>query len=324
MKADFGKHSNNFNKLINCQLNLNLFQNGYQYITFLLPAIILSPRILSGELEIGSFVKAGTAFRAILIALTLIIQQFEQFTNFAAGIDRLDDLERSIDEHKNLDSQKVKISFHEDSSLAINNLTLYTPNYQTTLVENLSLTVSARESLLIVGESGVGKSSIVRAIAGLWKSGQGGVTTPNEQDILFLPQKPYMTIGSLRQQLLYPEPNQEFSDEHLLEVLKQVNLQLVGDKIESLDTHKDWSKVLSLGEQQRLAFARLLLRKPTYGILDEATSSLDVENEELLYQKLEENSIAFVSVAHRSTLRKYHQKILEIQKDHSWSLKENN
>ena len=319
IQSRFGLVLANFNRLVNWQLRLNLFQNSYQYITFLLPAIILAPRILSGELEVGAFARAGAAFRSILLALTLIVTQFEELSNFAAGINRLENYAKFARTVHKIPPEASIIDFRENNFLSISNLTLYTPDYQTKIIQDLSLTVNLGESLLIVGSSGVGKSSLLRAIAGLWYSGDGSIVLPPQDEILFLPQRPYIILGSLREQLLYPK-QQEISDQQLLQILETVNLPLIGNKIASLDTTVEFNKILSMGEQQRLAFARLLLTKPNYAILDEATSSLDVKNEKLLYNQLQQSNITYISVGHRSTLVDYHDSVLRINNDRSYNL----
>ncbi len=156
-----------------------------------------------------------------------------------------------------------------------------------------------------MGASGCGKSSLLRAIAGLWNSGTGAIYRPKLAEMLFLPQRPYMILGTLRRQLLYPNGNLNLRDEELEAVLQQVNLPDLADRFGGLDVEKDWADVLSLGEQQRVAFARILINQPNYAILDETTSALDVKNEEGLYRHLQQKSTTFISVGPSS----YSQKI---------------
>ena len=172
-----------------------------------------------------------------------------------------------------------------------------------------------------MGASGCGKSSLLRAIAGLWNSGTGAIYRPSLSQIFFLPQKPYMILGTLRSQLAYPHDDLDIPEPELINALKEVNLPNLIERSGGLDVEKDWDEVLSLGEQQRLAFARILINKPRYVILDEATSALDIQNEASLYQHLIENQITFVSVGHRPTLLNYHHYVLEIKENEQWNLK---
>jgi len=163
-------------------------------------------------------------------------------------------------------------------------------------------------------------SSLLRAIAGLWDSGSGTIVRPDADKILFLPQRPYMVLGSLRDQILYPNTHIEADDQHLKQILAQVNLADLDERFGGFDTERDWADVLSQGEQQRLTFARLLLQKPPYAILDEATSALDSDNEERLYEHLRAIGTTFLSVGHRSTLTHYHQSVLEFSQDKTWNI----
>ena len=312
---------NNFNRLIKWELYLDIFRNSYDFITWALPSIIIGPRVLSGELEIGVITQAATAFSIILGSLTLIVNQLDRLTEFAAGINRLSTFSVAIKSPPEVPEGESTIDTITNSCLGIEHLTLKTPNYQRTLVRDISLEIPSGNGLLIMGPSGSGKSSILRAIAGFWNSGTGAIYRPELNEILFLPQKPYMVLGSLRQQLLYPQTNLDISDIEIQEVLEKVNLAKLAERFGGLDVVENWSQVLSVGEQQRVAFARLFLTKPNYVILDEATSALDVPTEEILYQQLQETSITFISVGHRPTLKNYHQQLLEITANESWKLK---
>lgn len=317
----FNEIFKNLSKLIRVQLNLNLFQFGYSFLTVVLPSAIIAERVISGELEVGRAVQAAGAFAAILTALTVIVDNFDNLSKFAAGIRRLDTFRKFLVDSGGASSAKDRvIQFVPGQDLAIEKLTLRTPNHERTLLMNLSLTISPGNGLLIVGPSGCGKSSLLRAIAGLWHSGSGRIIGPDSREMLFLPQRPYMVQGSLRNQLLYPNVEKGLSDAELLNVLKLVNLPDIATNFDGLDAELDWGKVLSVGEQQRVAFARVLLIEPRYAILDEATSALDIANEESLYQLLAATSTTLVSVGHRPSILKYHPQVLELTGDRSWKL----
>lgn len=311
----------NFKALLRRTLGLNLFQYAYSFATYIIPSVIMAPRILSGELEVGRVVQAAGAFAAMLGSLTIFVDHFELLSGFAAGIDRLHAFERE------LTPKAARLPGHElqtvvRPSLELEHVTLLTPDGQRTLVTDLCLKVPVGQGLLIVGPSGCGKSSLLRAIAGLWQSGEGVIGRPSLDTLLFLPQRPYMRLGSLREQLLYPKLSRDIAEAELLRVLAQVNLPLLAERCGGFDAELDFGKLLSVGEQQRLAIARVLLSKPAYAILDEATSALDPENERALYELLAASGTTIISVAHRPDLARFHAQVLVLDARAGWSLAE--
>ena len=311
---------NNFNLLIGWQRNVDFFTTGYGYLVVILPSVVVAPLYFAGQIDFGAISQANFAFSQVLGALSIIVTEIERLTAFGAGVNRLSTFTDNLDIGSNGIGEARKIDLIQKSQLSLEHITLQTPKNHKVLIDDLSVIIPPAQGLLIVGASGVGKSSLLRAIAGLWNSGTGRLVRPELQEMMFLPQRPYMLLGSLRHQILYPNTNQEISDGELLAVLKQVNLEELPTRGEGWDTELDWDDVLSLGEQQRLAFARLLLTKPKYAILDEATSALDLKNEEKLYAKLREMEVTFVSVGHRLSLLKYHQNVLELTGDTQWRL----
>ena len=332
VKDRFMEAFDNFKNLIIWQLNLNVFSNAYEFLPFILPAIVVAPGIFAGELEVGKVSEAQGAFIRIFFSLNLIVARFQELTSFGAGIDRLYTFAENIEQssqaeteastESDAEEQKIQPTFtvEEGEGVSLAGLTLMTPNYQRTLITDLSIALSEGEGLLVKGPSGCGKSSLLRAMAGLWNSGQGTIHRPQPGDILFLPQRPYMIVGSLRDQMIYPNMEIEASDEELKAILQQINLPDLDERFGGFDAEEDWSSVLSLGEQQRLTFARLLLNKPQYAILDEATSALDLSNEASLYQQLQHLETTFLSVGHRSTLTNYHERTLKLAADTTWEL----
>ena len=323
VRERFARLYENYTRLLKRTLGLNLFQYLYSFMTYALPSVIIAPRIISGELEVGRAVQAGGAFAAMLGALTVFVDNFEALSAFAAGIERLHTFKRVlIAENHAPDPAKSWIERVPSPQLAIENLTLQTPNHERTLIRDVSLVVPEGQGLVIVGASGGGKSSLLRAVAGLWRAGSGTIRYPDLEHMLFLPQRPYMILGSLRHQLLYPRVDREVGEDELQALLTAVNLPDLAERCGGFEVEVDFAKVLSGGEAQRLAIARVLLSKPRYAVLDEATSALDNDNEARMYEALRALGITLVSVTHHPGVLKYHRHVLTLVGDGRWSVRD--
>ena len=326
--SKFDKVIHNFARLIKKQRSLNLFQRTFSQLTLVLPGVILAEGVLSGQLEVGRAIQAAGAFTAVLGAVGVIVDNFESLSRFVAGIDRLQALSRLVlpetDANPAPGKAHPRIDRRPGEHLALDGLTLHPPQSERVLIKELSLVLKPGDALLITGESGCGKSSLLRAIAGLWQTGSGAIQHPPLEDFFFLPQQPYLQHGTLRSQLIYPSAKSSLSDEQLLGILEQVHLPDLIERVGGLDAVQDWEKMLSVGEQQRLAFARVLVHAPRIVILDEATSALDSGNEASLYARLRETGTTLISIAHRAAVLRHHTHVLQLKGEGAWEVHEAN
>jgi vitamin B12/bleomycin/antimicrobial peptide transport system ATP-binding/permease protein len=341
LQALFAKLFTNATSIIRWSLGMNFCYYANSFLGLVLPTLIIAPRVLSGELEVGRIVQATGAFAAILGALTILLDNLADLSHFAASVSRLETFSHSLSPGPSPRPPKIrkskniaqnggntkrgkpanpKIAIEEGENIEFKGVTLQTPNAERTLVKDLNVSIPRGKGLMIVGASGLGKSSLLRVIAGLWDTGEGTLQRPTPQEMLFLPQHAYMVLGSLRVQLNYPNLNRSASDDELGSVLDLVNLGDLVERCGGMDKNFNFDKILSVGECQRLALARALLTNPPYLLLDEATSALDRENEATLYDKLVATSTTLVSVSHHPALMKYHAQILELRAEGGWKL----
>jgi putative ATP-binding cassette transporter len=310
----------NFNLLIRWQRHLAFVTSSYNNLISLLPYVLLAGTYFAGKMEYGQIVQAASAFGSLHGALSLIVSNFQGVANYACVVNRLATYAEECEAAREADlAGETRIETVQADQVAFHDVTVLTPDRPKTLAAGLSLPALDGQPILLRGRSGAGKISLLRALAGIWREGGGTITRPPLSDAMFLPQRPYMILGTLRDQVCYPHAAGA-SDEKIREVLTQVNLENLPERFGGLDAEMQWADVLSPGEQQRLAFARLLLNHPGYAFLDEATSALDLENEMRLYQLLVDSGIRFLSTGHRPSLLPFHGKVLEIFAAGQWKL----
>src|SRR5581483_7627194 len=316
----FKKVVANFKDLILWKRNLGFFTESYDGVAALVPYWFLAATYASGHLQFGQVVQAAAVFMSLHASLSLIVSNFPSLAEYANVVVRLSEfLEQARAAEASESDGRARIEIAEGPRVGFEHLSVLTPRGDRTLISDLTADASALEPLLIQGPSGTGKTSLMRAIVGIWREGGGRVMRPPLGDVMFLPQRPYMILGTLRDQLTYPRAA-DASDEQLLEILGAVNLANLPQRFGGLDVEMHWADVLSPGEQQRLAFARLLLNHPQYAFLDEATSALDVDSEQLVYRLLNKQRIPFLSSGHRPTLLKFHRNVLKLSPDRTCTL----
>ena len=307
---------------------LGFSQNIYGQIGIIFPVIVAVPRYFSGQITFGAIMQVLRAFGELREALSWFIDNYSTWAELRGSSTRIFNLDKDLNRVDQLHAQSnLHVAVNNVGGVALTHATLARPQKtedgrlsELPQVVDLDWQITQGERWLVTGASGSGKSTILRAVAHLWPFGQGHIDVPSKGKMLFLPQKPYMPIGSLREALSYPDAPERFNDAAYETALEMAQLSHLAGR---LDEHNNWSWLLSGGEQQRLSFARLFLQRPQYVFLDEATSALDEENEKTLYQTM----LAFlpdmtlVSVSHHPQLTQFHHKRLHLEKDGAGSFK---
>ena len=299
--------------IVHRSLKFQGFNLAISQAAVVFPFIVQAPRLLSKQITLGDVMQTAQAFGQVEGALSFFRQSYDEFSKYRAVINRLSGFLDSMDSVEQLPSARIEAS---SGHLSLSALTVSTPA-SAVLVENLNVALPEASALLIRGRSGVGKTTLLRALAGLWPHVEGKVLRPVNAQALFLPQKPYLPLGSLRQALFYPASAED--GERAADVLRQCQLAHL---VSQLDVEGDWARILSLGEQQRLAVGRALLNRPQVLFLDEASSAMDEGLEYAMYQLLRRSlpDAILVSVGHRSSLLEFHTQELELLGAGQWRL----
>jgi putative ATP-binding cassette transporter len=320
LNARFVQILKNWWEIMKCQKRLTWFTSGYSQIAIIFPILVAAPRFFTGAIQLGGLMQIASAFSNVQNALSWFIDNYRPFAEWKSSVDRLTNFYEAIcrTEPKQDEVADLQVNVEERPELSIDNLNLRLPDGRA-LLNNLTMTISPGERVLVRGPSGVGKSTLFRAIAGIWPFGSGTICIHQNARKLSLPQKPYLPIGTLREAICYPEKPGTFCDCDIENALESCRL---GDFVHRMDESAHWEQVMSPGEQQRLAFARALLYKPAWLFLDEATSALDDATQEYLYSMIGKllPDTSVVSIAHRTDLKHFHRRVLFMDSDGSYRL----
>lgn len=295
--------------IIRKQKQLSWLTNSYGQIAIIFPFVVAAPRYLSRNISLGGLMQVANCFGKVQESMSYFVDVYASLAEWMSCVERL----LTFDEHmdrmaEETEGKEKKLARKEGEALTLSHVNVSLPDGKP-LLTGLSCTIEEGERVILKGPSGSGKSTLLRLLAGLWPYGEGEIHLPSSQNSLFIPQKPYMPIGTLKEAALYPRG--EGKEEELKKLMETCGL---ASWAAHLEDERDWSHILSLGEQQKLAFVRIFITRPRWVFLDEATSAMDEETENRLYRLLSSlPGITLISVGHRSTLDKYHTRVLRIR-----------
>ena len=311
-KERFNLLLENFWKIVTKQKQLVWLNSGYSQIAIIFPFVAAMNRYLAKEFTLGGLMQVASAFGRVQDSLSYFADTYASLATWQSVVMRLTYFGRHMQEVSK-DAERFNLErFVVGGEVSAENMQVDLPD-GTPLLQNINFTLKPGSNVLIKGVSGSGKSTLLRAIAGIWPFVNGKISMPEQNALMFIPQKPYLPLGSLREALLYPG-TKPLSDAEIIALMEMCQIGYLQDK---LDVVADWSHVLSVGEQQRLAFVRAHIQQPAWLFLDEATSALDEDTEAKMYTLVGERlpNTTIVSIGHRSTLNKYHELVLQLDKE---------
>jgi putative ATP-binding cassette transporter len=309
----------NFRRITSVNRNLGFFTTGYNYLIQIIPALIVAPRFIRGEIEFGVITQSAVAFSQLLGAFSLIVNQFGSISSFAAVVARLSALVRAV-ESETVDRPGIE-SVEDRDRVAYERLTLRLSPDEGPLLADVSVSISRGMRVLVTGPNEAAGVALFRATAGMWSHGNGRIIRPPLDAILFLPQQPYLTPGTLRHLLTWAGQEQKISDERILAAIHDAGLDSVVQRAGGLDAERDWPAILSLGEQQQLVVTRLILTRPSFAVLDRVSTALGRAMVEQSLERLTANSITYINfdqVAGAEPVE-FYDAVLHINANGAWS-----
>ncbi len=318
LMARFANVFRNFWQIMRRTKRLNWWVSGYGQAAVIFPVLVSMPAYFAKAIQIGSIMQISSAFGQVQGALSFIVNSYTDLASWHAVVDRLRFFQQAMNKVNAIREEHANIVRRDGSALSLRGVNVRLPGGRE-LVRDLALDLAPGGRLLVMGASGSGKSTLMRTLAGIWPFGEGTVELPERDTVLFMPQNPYIPLGTLREALLYPFGDPRTTDAELIPILERAGLPGLSGLLKE---SRMWAHVLSLGEQQRLAFGRIFLQRPAWVFMDEATSAVDEPAERTLYRTLIEllPHTAIVSVGHRTSLSAFHDTRLVLEGGGAWRL----
>jgi putative ATP-binding cassette transporter len=307
----------NFRRITSVNRNLGFFTTGYNYLIQIIPTLIVAPLFIRGDVEFGVITQSAMAFGQLLGAFSLIVNQFQSISSFAAVIARLSGLVEAVEQGPPHPPSEV-VTKEVDDHIAFAGVTLCSPLDHHPVISNVSLEMARGTRVLVIGTNELARVALFRAAAGIWLAGSGTIRRPSLDAIFFLPQRPYLPPGTLRDLLLRTGQEKVISDDQVVAELRECGLEPVLNRAGGLDAEHDWPAIVSLGEQQQIALTRLILARPAFVMLDRVSGALKPAQFRSYLQRLDANSITYVTFDEVAESKDLYDAVLEIDADGGW------
>jgi len=307
----------NFRKITSVNRNVGFFTTGYNWLIQIIPALIVAPSFIAGQIEFGVITQSAMAFTLIVNAFSLIVTQIQSLSNFAAVVVRLNSLIEALERKQPAPAAGIEMS-KDDRRVAYEEVTLLSPVDGQPLLKNLSISIPFGSRVLISGSNETGKLALFRATTGLWPSGKGRIIRPAATDIYFLAERPYLPPGTLREVLVDQKLEHSIADGQIRDLLHELDLDPVLVRAGGLNIEQDWGTLLSLGELQLLTFTHILLAAPHFVFLDRAGTALNSGQVRKILKMLSKNSITYINFGESDDLRDLYDAVLEIDELGTW------
>ena len=311
----------NLRRIVAVNRNVSFFTTGYNYLIQIIPALVVAPLFISGRAEFGVITQSAMAFAHLLGAFSLIVNQIQSISSYTAVVARLTSLVDAMEGAESPKEGGIQVVEEEGGGLAFEGLTLRAADGGRVLLDRCTVSVGPGERLLVDGCNDAAKTALLRAVAGIWESGSGRIRRPGLEQIFFVPERPYLMKGTLRETLAGSEPSAEVTEARMLSVLEKMGLLPLTRRLGGLDAVQDWGHQLTLEEQQLLVLARLLVQAPPVAILERVDTALSGQETRRVFALLAASGMTLVAIENEATCGPWFERLLELGSEGAWEVR---